>query len=68
MIDLLLRYRHIVMIYHIANGGLEQLSFHILFHACSKQDIEPVVAEMFLQVLFYLSFDQLSDVNNLFLI
>jgi hypothetical protein len=56
------------MIYHIANGGLEQLSFHILFHACSKQDIEPVVAEMFLQVLFYLSFDQLLDANNLFLI
>jgi hypothetical protein len=42
------------------------LSLHMLFHACSKQDIEPVVAETFLQVLFYLSFDQLLDVKTLF--
>jgi len=34
----------------------------------SKQDIEPVVAEMFLQVLFCLSSDQLLDVKTLFLI
>jgi hypothetical protein len=34
----------------------------------SKQDIEPVVAEMFLQVLFCLSFDQLLDAKTLFLI
>lgn len=33
----------------------------------SKQDIEPVVAEMFLQLLFCPSFDQLSDANIQFL-
>jgi hypothetical protein len=56
------------MLYHIANVELEQLSLHMLSHACSKQDIEPVVAEMFLQVLFCLSFDQLWGVNTQFLI
>jgi len=56
------------MHYHITYVALEQLSLHMLFHACSKQDIEPVVAEMFLQVLFCLSFDQLLDVKTLFLI
>ena len=55
------------MLCKIPKVDLEQLSLHMLSHACSKQDTEPVVAEMFLQLLFCPSFDQLLDANTQFL-
>ena len=63
---LMTRERLMHMLCQTTNVDLEQLSLHMLSHACSKQDIEPVVAEMFLRLLFCPSFDQLLDANTQF--